>query len=85
MYKGRIFYTPFACEHLDEGTRLCKVYERRHAVNPQCLRVEEGLKLGVFPSDCPYAQGVPNYKAPVVNAITKELVELIRLGKVNDL
>ena len=85
LYRGRMFYTPFPCLHLDEKTRLCRVYECRYTVNSQCLSVEDGLKLGVFPSDCPYAQGVPNYKAPVVNQITPEVVRLIGAGKITDL
>ena len=85
LYKGRMLYTPFPCQHLDEKTRLCRVYARRHQVNPDCLPVEEGLHLGVFPADCPYAQGVPNYKAPVVNQISPEVVRLIEQGKITDL
>ncbi len=80
-----MFYTPFACEHLDEKTRLCRIYQRRHQVNPQCLSVPDGLKLGVFPGDCPYAQNMPNYKAPVLNVLSKDLLELVASGKVNDL
>jgi hypothetical protein len=85
IYRGRLFYTPFPCKHLDEQTRLCRVYERRHQVNPDCLSVEEGLKLGVFPADCPYAQRVPDYKAPVVNQISSEVARLIAAGKISDL
>jgi len=85
LYKGRMLYTPFPCQHLDEKTRLCRVYARRHQVNPDCLPVAEGLHLGVFPADCPYAQGVPNYKAPVVNQISSEVVWLIEQGKITDL
>jgi uncharacterized cysteine cluster protein YcgN (CxxCxxCC family) len=84
FHKGRIFYTPFPCQYLDKKTRLCTIYEQRHRINPDCLPVPEGLKLGVFPKDCPYAQEVPNYKPPVLNTITKELATLIEFGKVKD-
>ena len=85
IYRGRMFYTPFPCQYLDEKTRLCRVYARRHQTNPDCLSVEEGLKLGVFHADCPYAENVPNYKAPVVNQISPEMARLIGAGKISDL
>jgi len=85
LYNGKMFYTPFPCQHLDEKTRLCTVYEHRYRLNPDCLPVEEGLKLGVFPADCPYARTVPNYKAPVLNVFSKEVLRLIESGKISDL
>lgn len=61
---GEVVYTPFPCPHLDEETRLCTVYERRHEVNPECLTVEIGVQLGLFPPDCPYVRDVPDYVPP---------------------
>jgi uncharacterized cysteine cluster protein YcgN (CxxCxxCC family) len=61
---GEVIYTPYPCPHLDEKTRLCTVYERRFEVNPKCLSVEEGLRIGVFPADCPYTADIPDYKPP---------------------
>jgi len=61
---GEVVYTPFPCPHLDEETRLCTVYERRHEVNPDCLTVEMGIELGVFPADCPYVRDIPGYVPP---------------------
>lgn len=84
IYKNKIYYTPYPCPYLDVRTRLCTVYEHRHSVNPYCLSVEEGLKLGVFPADCPYTKDVPNYKPPVMHVLNKELIELIMAGKVED-
>ena len=57
-------YLPFPCPYLDEDTRLCTVYERRHEVNPDCLTLEEGIRIGVFPADCPYVAGIESYKPP---------------------
>lgn len=59
-----VVYTAKVCKHLDPATKLCRVYERRHEVNPGCLNVEEGIKLGVFPADCPYVQGIEGYRPP---------------------
>jgi len=59
-----VVYLPFPCRYLDETTRLCTVYENRHEANPNCLSVEEGIRLGVFPADCPYVAHFPGYKPP---------------------
>ncbi len=62
---GRTVYiTPFPCEFLDTATNLCTIYERRHELNPQCLSVEQGLKVSAFPEDCPYVEqcAPPKYK-----------------------
>jgi len=57
-------YTPFPCPYLDEKTRLCTVYENRHKINPDCLTLEEGIRIGVFPADCPYVKDLEGYKPP---------------------
>ena len=59
-----VVYTPFPCKYLDEETRLCTVYERRQEVNPDCLTLEEGIQIGVFPADCPYVADLEDYKPP---------------------
>jgi len=74
LYDDELVYLPFPCPHLDEKTRLCTVYERRFEVNPDCLTLEEGIRLGVFPADCPYVAGLENYKPPR-EAWTKEDIE----------
>lgn len=61
----RVVYLDSPCAHLDLETRLCRVYGRRHEVNPGCLTVEEGTRRGVFPADCPYVAGLPGYRAPI--------------------
>ncbi len=62
---GCIVYTDLPCPHLDLGTRLCQVYDRRHEANIECLSVEEGIERGVFPADCPYVAEVPGYVPPM--------------------
>ncbi len=69
---GEVVYTPFPCPHLDEQTRLCKAYERRHEVNPHCLTVEMGVALGVFPADCPYVRDLPDYAPPRMELTAEE-------------
>ncbi|MCX7805874.1 MAG: hypothetical protein N3A38_11885 [Planctomycetota bacterium] len=62
---GVVYMTPFPCRYLDEETNLCKVYDRRHEVNPDCLGVEEGIKRHAFPADCPYVRGLKGYVPPI--------------------
>ncbi len=73
IINGEIVYTPFPCPYLDEATRLCTVYERRHEVNPECLPVEMGIRLGVFPADCPYVRDLPDYVAPRMGMTPDEI------------
>jgi uncharacterized protein len=55
---GLIRYTDEPCEHLDTETNLCKVYDRRHEVEPDCLELTEHLirTLHWMPEDCAYVQ-----------------------------
>jgi uncharacterized cysteine cluster protein YcgN (CxxCxxCC family) len=75
---GRVYFTPFFCDHLDRASRLCRVYSRRRQVNPECIPVEVGLRRGVFPADCPYAAGREGYRPPVENLDFFGLGELAR-------
>ena len=70
---GEVVYTPFPCPHFDEDTRLCTVYGRRREANPHCLTVEMGIRLGVFPPDCPYVRDIPDYKPPRMRLTPEEL------------
>jgi len=60
-----VITTNIPCKYLDLKTRLCTVYEQRSEVNPSCIDVEQGLKMGVFPADCPYVAGIDGYVAPL--------------------
>ena len=64
LLDDEVVYTPFLCKYLDEKTRLCTVYENRHEMNPDCLTLEEGIRIGVFPADCPYVADLEEYKPP---------------------
>jgi uncharacterized cysteine cluster protein YcgN (CxxCxxCC family) len=71
-----IIYTDIPCPYLDPETKLCRVYARRHEVNPGCLSVEEGIARGVFPADCPYVAGLPDYRPPIEHPSPELLAEL---------
>lgn len=63
-YSGEVFYTPWFCKHFDPETRRCRVYERRHEMEFDCLSVAEGIEAGAFPPDCPYVRNIPGYTPP---------------------
>ncbi|MFH1732846.1 MAG: hypothetical protein ABIF82_14510 [Planctomycetota bacterium] len=64
LVAGEVVYLPLHCVHFDAETRLCTIYDRRHELNPRCLTVEQGIKHGVFPADCPYVRNLPGYRPP---------------------
>ncbi len=55
---GLIRYTDEPCAHLDTETGLCKVYDTRHEVQPDCIRLTEELvrNLHWLPEDCAYVE-----------------------------
>lgn len=64
-FNGRIFYTRKPCDQLDTKNGLCKVYNNRDQVRPDCQRLTpEIVAAGILPADCPYARRVKNYKGP---------------------
>jgi uncharacterized cysteine cluster protein YcgN (CxxCxxCC family) len=54
--RGTIFYTMKPCRYLDVETRLCKVYDKRFAINPDCVKLTPELvsTLRWLPGDCGY-------------------------------
>ena len=63
--EDEVFVLPETCPHLDPETKLCRVYARRHRVNPQCADVRTGITARVFPEDCPYVADVRDYRGPI--------------------
>lgn len=57
---GLIRYTDEPCAHLDTETNLCKVYERRHEVQPDCISLTADLVRYIhwLPDDCAYVEYV---------------------------
>ncbi|MEW6357051.1 MAG: hypothetical protein AB1696_12040 [Planctomycetota bacterium] len=77
-----LYYTPTPCQYLDVQTRLCTVYDRRHILNPECLGLEEGIRLGVFPADCPYVRDLPDYNPPIEEVLDPAALRLIEEGRI---
>ena len=40
---GNIFFTQTPCRYLDVETRLCKIYERRFEINPECVKLSPDM------------------------------------------
>jgi uncharacterized cysteine cluster protein YcgN (CxxCxxCC family) len=40
---GAIFFTQTPCRYLDVETRQCKIYDRRFAINPECVKLTPEL------------------------------------------
>jgi hypothetical protein len=80
--RGRIYLLPRWCEYLDRETKLCTIYADRADLNPDCLALETGRRLGVFPADCPYVRDLKGYVGPVEGVVDEELLEAIERGEV---
>jgi hypothetical protein len=54
--RGTIFYTQTPCRYLDVVTRECLVFEKRFAVNHECMQLTPELveTLHWLPPDCGY-------------------------------
>ena len=60
-YRGKIFYTEVPCQYLDTETNLCRIYERRSELNPDCAHLTPKLvRSGILPDDCPYVKKLQN-------------------------
>ena len=57
---GEIRYTDEPCEHLDTKTGLCKIYENRHELEPDCISLTGELvrTLHWLPEGCAYVDYV---------------------------
>lgn len=62
MTKHRIA-TRAPCSHLDTITGLCTCYQDRHAVNPDCLTIEQMLRDATVPPRCAYIDNPHAYAA----------------------
>lgn len=71
-----VYYTDIPCRHLDPGTHLCMIYEKRFEIEPDCLTVKEGIKRRVFPADCPYVADLAGYRAPHTDCDLEEMSRL---------
>jgi uncharacterized cysteine cluster protein YcgN (CxxCxxCC family) len=58
--RGTIFFTRTPCRYLDVGTRLCKIYEHRFEINPECVKLTPEMvkTLHWLHEDCAYMRAL---------------------------
>ena len=81
---GWVFTTNIPCVHLDLRTKLCTIYHERRRINPECLDVPGGIRLGVFPADCPYVADLPDYRPPFGTPLSEDVIAKIESGELRD-
>jgi len=57
---GTIFFTRTPCRYLDVVSRECRIYERRFAINPECVKLTPELvgELTWLHDECAYRKGL---------------------------
>jgi len=61
---GRLVFDRAACKHWDPETKLCRVYNEREKLAPECCDIASATLRGILPDDCPYVEGLVGYKGP---------------------
>ncbi len=60
-YRGKVFYTDTPCKYLDVKTKLCRIYNNRKKIHPECAQLTpELVAAGILPDDCPYVKNKQN-------------------------
>ena len=63
-YRGKIFYTNTPCQYLDVETNLCRIYNQRATLHPDCAHLTPKLvRAGILPEDCPYVKKMDDFKS----------------------
>ncbi|MCL5124438.1 MAG: hypothetical protein M1511_08080 [Deltaproteobacteria bacterium] len=55
---GQIVYTEEPCVYLDTITRMCKIYDKRHEIEPDCIKLTEDFirRINWMPPGCAYIE-----------------------------
>jgi uncharacterized cysteine cluster protein YcgN (CxxCxxCC family) len=55
---GHIVYTEEPCVYLDTATRMCKIYDKRQEIEPDCIKLNEHFirQINWMPQDCAYVK-----------------------------
>ncbi|SNB46103.1 YkgJ family cysteine cluster protein [Geobacter sp. DSM 9736] len=61
---GAIFFTSTPCRYLDVVTRHCRIYDKRFAVNPECVKLTPELAATLLwlHDGCGYRNGRKKWK-----------------------
>lgn len=63
--RGNTFFTRTPCRYLDIVTRLCKIYDRRFDINPECVKLtpDKIENLHWLHEDCAYMKAIAQKKS----------------------
>jgi len=50
------------CKYLNTKPGRCKVYKKRHEMNPNCLTIKEMILIGTVPKECLYVKDNQDYQ-----------------------
>ena len=50
------------CKYLNTKTGRCKVYKKRHEMNPNCLTIKEMILMGTISKECLYVKDDQEYQ-----------------------
>lgn len=50
------------CKYLNTKTGRCKIYKKRHEMNPNCLTIKEMILIGTVPKECLYVKDNQDYQ-----------------------
>ena len=89
---GDMIISDVPCPYLDEASKLCKVYERRHDFNQYCAQAEDAVLQGFAPTNCGYApegyRGARHPKSEIerimVNIVARDALERLEWGPVKN-
>jgi len=57
------------CKYLNIKTGRCKVYKKRHELNPNCLTIKEMIISGTIPKQCLYVKDNQEYQKRLNTAL----------------
>ena len=58
----KLYLSKHPCKYLNTKTGRCKVYKKRHEMNPNCLTIKEMILLGTIPKGCLYVKDDQEYQ-----------------------
>ena len=58
----KISLSKHPCKYMNTKTGRCKVYKKRHELNPNCLTIKEMILIGTVPKECLYVKDNQEYQ-----------------------
>ncbi|MEW6775328.1 MAG: hypothetical protein AB1405_03490 [Bdellovibrionota bacterium] len=76
----RVSVKELPCKHLRydaQGKSRCEIYSRRLETDFCCKVSARSVRMGLFPSDCPYVEGIEGYRGAIPLESHPELRERV--------